>query len=126
MAAARRAYEAANLAFVAGRAEQMPFRDGAFDLVVAPLVLHYVEDWRALFAELRRVLRPGGVARMLIHHKDSEITRAALVAREVLSSGGTAVDAAIAGAFAMGLLGLLLYFFVDWLEKRLCPWKFAT
>jgi ABC-type nitrate/sulfonate/bicarbonate transport system permease component len=26
----------------------------------------------------------------------------------------------------MGLLGLVLYFFVDWLEKRLCPWKFAT
>ncbi len=34
--------------------------------------------------------------------------------------------ATYAGAFAMGLLGLLLYFFVDWLEKRLCPWKFAT
>lgn len=34
--------------------------------------------------------------------------------------------ATYAGALAMGLLGLLLYFFVDWLEKRLCPWKFAT
>jgi len=34
--------------------------------------------------------------------------------------------ATYAGAAAMGLLGLLLYFFIDWLEKRLCPWKFAT
>ena len=34
--------------------------------------------------------------------------------------------ATYAGAFAMGLLGLVLYFLVDWLEKRLCPWKFAV
>ena len=34
--------------------------------------------------------------------------------------------ATYAGAFAMGLLGLVLYFFIDWLEKRLCPWKFAV
>ncbi len=41
---------------------------------------------------------------------------------------GTVFDypATYAGAIAMGLLGLVLYFFVDWLEKRLCPWKFAT
>jgi len=41
---------------------------------------------------------------------------------------GTLFDyaATYAGAIAMGLLGLVLYFFVDWLEKRLCPWKFAT
>lgn len=34
--------------------------DGAFDLVLSPLALDYVRDWRALFAEFRRVLRPGG------------------------------------------------------------------
>lgn len=34
--------------------------------------------------------------------------------------------ATYAGAIAMGLLGLFLYFFIDWLERRLCPWKFAT
>lgn len=34
--------------------------------------------------------------------------------------------ATYAGAMAMGLLGLTLYYFVDWLEKRLCPWKFAA
>ncbi|MFD7833827.1 class I SAM-dependent methyltransferase [Streptomyces sp. NPDC059761] len=40
--------------------DRLPFADGAFDDVVASLVLHYVEDWGPTLAELRRVLRPGG------------------------------------------------------------------
>ncbi len=31
-----------------------------------------------------------------------------------------------AGIIAMSLLGLGLYFSVDWLERRLCPWQFAS
>jgi NitT/TauT family transport system permease protein len=31
-----------------------------------------------------------------------------------------------AGIVAMSLLGLGLYFSVDWLEKRLCPWLFTS
>ncbi|WP_226961367.1 MULTISPECIES: class I SAM-dependent methyltransferase [Streptomyces] len=38
----------------------LPFADGAFDDVVASLVLHYLEDWGPTLGELRRVLRPGG------------------------------------------------------------------
>jgi ABC-type nitrate/sulfonate/bicarbonate transport system permease component len=34
--------------------------------------------------------------------------------------------ATYAGAVAMGLLGLIFYFFIDWLERRLCPWKFVA
>ncbi|MFF4038157.1 class I SAM-dependent methyltransferase [Streptomyces sp. NPDC001816] len=40
--------------------DPLPFDDGAFDDVVASLVLHYLEDWGPTLAELRRVLRPGG------------------------------------------------------------------
>jgi SAM-dependent methyltransferase len=40
--------------------DPLPFDDGAFDDVVASLVLHYLEDWGPPLAELRRVLRPGG------------------------------------------------------------------
>jgi ABC-type nitrate/sulfonate/bicarbonate transport system permease component len=31
-----------------------------------------------------------------------------------------------AGVVAMSLLGLGLYFGVDWLQRRLCPWQFAA
>jgi SAM-dependent methyltransferase len=40
--------------------DRLPFADGAFDVVTASLVLHYLEDWGPTLAELRRVLRPGG------------------------------------------------------------------
>jgi SAM-dependent methyltransferase len=40
--------------------DRLPFADGAFDDVVASLVLHYLEDWGPTLAEIRRVLRPGG------------------------------------------------------------------
>ena len=41
--------------------------------------------------------------------------------------GSTLFDypAMYAGILAMSLLGLGLYFGVDWLEKRLCPWLFV-
>lgn len=42
--------------------------DGAFDLVVSPLALHYVLDWDALLRELARVLRPGGLLVFSTHH----------------------------------------------------------
>ena len=45
---------------VADLGDPLPFPDGAFDDVVACLVLHYLEDWEAPLAELRRVLKPGG------------------------------------------------------------------
>jgi NitT/TauT family transport system permease protein len=31
-----------------------------------------------------------------------------------------------AGVVAMSLLGLAMYFSVDWIEKRVCPWKYAV
>lgn len=41
-------------------------------------------------------------------------------------NGSTLFDypAMYAGIVAMSLLGLGLYFSVDWLEKKLCPWQF--
>jgi SAM-dependent methyltransferase len=46
----------------------LPFPDGAFDDVIAALVLHYLEDWTAPLVELRRVLRPGGRLIMAVNH----------------------------------------------------------
>jgi 2-polyprenyl-3-methyl-5-hydroxy-6-metoxy-1,4-benzoquinol methylase len=42
--------------------------DAAFDLVLCPLVLHHVEDWGAVLAELARVLRPAGLLVFSTHH----------------------------------------------------------
>ncbi|MBO1081408.1 class I SAM-dependent methyltransferase [Roseomonas haemaphysalidis] len=41
-------------------AEQMAFRDGAFDIAVAMFTASVVPDARKLFGEMRRVVRPGG------------------------------------------------------------------
>ena len=45
-----------------GRAEEIPFEDALFDHALAQLVLHFVSDPDRCARELRRVLRPGGVA----------------------------------------------------------------
>ena len=46
----------------------LPCPDGAFDDVIASLVLHYLEDWTAPLAELRRVLAPGGRLIVAVNH----------------------------------------------------------
>src|SRR5580692_7961314 len=46
----------------------LPFPDGAFDDVIASLVLHYLEDWGPTLAELRRVLTPGGRLIVAVDH----------------------------------------------------------
>lgn len=43
-----------------GDATRLPFVDGAFDRVIASEVLEHIPDDAAAFAELARVLRPGG------------------------------------------------------------------
>jgi SAM-dependent methyltransferase len=46
----------------------LPYPDGAFDDVIASLVLHYFEDWTGPLAELRRILRPGGRLIASVNH----------------------------------------------------------
>jgi ubiquinone/menaquinone biosynthesis C-methylase UbiE len=53
---------------VADIGEPLPYPDGAFDDVVAALVLHYLQDWSAPLAELRRVLTPGGRLIVVVNH----------------------------------------------------------
>jgi SAM-dependent methyltransferase len=58
---------AGGAALVVARAEALPFRTGAFDTVVAGLVLCSVEDPAAALAEIRRVLAAGGTLRAMEH-----------------------------------------------------------
>jgi SAM-dependent methyltransferase len=54
-----------------GDAECLPFADGAFDVVYSWGVIHHSPDTPAAVAEIYRVLRPGGVARIMIYHRFS-------------------------------------------------------
>ena len=51
---------AANVEFVESEAERLPFPDGSFDVVISNGVIDLIPDKDAVFAELFRVLSPGG------------------------------------------------------------------
>jgi len=50
----------AKVAFLEAEAEQLPFADASFDVVVSNGVIDLIPDKDAVFAELHRVLVPGG------------------------------------------------------------------
>jgi arsenite methyltransferase len=52
--------EAANVEFVEGEVEVLPFGDESFDVVISNGVIDLVPDKDAVFSEINRVLRPGG------------------------------------------------------------------
>jgi SAM-dependent methyltransferase len=49
-----------NVDFVDGEIERLPFADGSIDVVISNGVIDLVPDKDAVFAEIFRVLRPGG------------------------------------------------------------------
>jgi ubiquinone/menaquinone biosynthesis C-methylase UbiE len=89
-----------------GDARRLSLADSAVDLVFCHQTLHHVRDQRDLLAELRRVLRPGGVlllaescrpfirslpVRALFRHP-MEVQRSALEYLELLRANGFAFD----------------------------------
>jgi ubiquinone/menaquinone biosynthesis C-methylase UbiE len=56
---------------VRGDAETLPFPDASFDRVSSNGVLHHTPDLPAALAEIRRVLRPGGEARVIVYNRSS-------------------------------------------------------
>jgi len=67
-------------------AEKLPFESESFDLVYSWGVLHHSPDTKKAIDEVRRVLRPGGRARIMIYNKWS-IVGLLLWARYGLAKG---------------------------------------
>lgn len=52
-------------------AEALPFQDCGFDLVYSHGVLHHTPNTQKAVDELHRVLRPGGIAMVMLYHRNS-------------------------------------------------------
>lgn len=57
--------------FGVGNGEQLEFEDGTFDAVYSFGVLHHTPAIESAVAEVRRVLKPGGTAYVMLYHKIS-------------------------------------------------------
>lgn len=49
-----------NITLVKGNAEELPFLDNSFDIVISRLAFHHFVNGEAIFAEMKRVLKPNG------------------------------------------------------------------
>jgi ubiquinone/menaquinone biosynthesis C-methylase UbiE len=65
---------AANVAFVAGDVEALPFRDGSFPVVTCRIAPHHFASVGAAVREVARVLEPGGsfLVQDILGHDDPE------------------------------------------------------
>src|ERR1041385_186520 len=67
----RFALYAARGVFMIADGEPLPFASESFDVVYSNGVLHHTPDTLGAIREVHRVLRPGGVAKVMLYHRNS-------------------------------------------------------
>jgi SAM-dependent methyltransferase len=65
------AHRGVDIDFRLGNAESLEFGDETFDVVYSFGVLHHTPDIEKSVAEVRRVLKPGGTAHVMLYHRTS-------------------------------------------------------
>ncbi len=89
---------------VVGDGEALPFASQTFDLIYAHGVVQYTTDDRALVAECRRVLKPGGRAIFQVYNRISWLNALSRVTKVDLEH----VDAPVLGKYSIGEFRRLL------------------
>jgi SAM-dependent methyltransferase len=85
-----------------GAAEEIPFADGTFDVALAQLVVNFMAEPERGAAEMRRVVRPGGVvgASVWDYGGDMTLLRSFWEAAAALDAGAAALDERAQMSFA--------------------------
>src|SRR6195256_6995666 len=73
--------------FAISDGENLPFADESFDVVYSNGVLHHTPDTAGAVREVHRVLRPGGLARVMLYHRGSSHYWGQIILRHGLLHG---------------------------------------
>jgi SAM-dependent methyltransferase len=100
-----------NITWQLGRAEELPFDDFSFDVVVSQFALMFVESQSAAIAEMVRVLRPGGRLAVAVWDSLDQVPGYLALAELLGELFGDDVAGAMQAPFTLGNRGELLRLF---------------
>ncbi len=86
-----------------GDAEHLRFDDASFDVVSSNGVLHHTPDMAGALHEICRVLRPGGLARVIVYNKQSFHYWLSQVAMRGVLQRGLLKEGSMGGVLAHGV-----------------------